>query len=173
MISITSSMFWGIIIILAGILIVLRMFSVFRDLSVFRVIAGLIIIYFGFTLILGKNIIVLKDSKGCFFNYNNTTVRGNEEKYEVIFSNRTIDFSNTANKEIKIVTVFGRTAVKVGKNSNFRINGNVAFGSIKLPDNNNTFLGQINYSSPNPSGEKDSLKINTDVVFGTMEVIKE
>ena len=81
MISMSSSLFWGILIILAGILIILKMFSAFRNISAARIIAAIIIIYFGLTLIIGKEIIVLKDGRGSFFNYSCNTKKGNNQKY--------------------------------------------------------------------------------------------
>jgi len=176
MISIASSLFWGIIIVVVGILIILRMFSVFRDMSVFRIIIGLIIIYFGLTLIIGKNIIVLKKNHGSLFKYNENYLAQNSDKQEIIFGSQNIDLTNVGSKlekNINLAVVFGSGKIKVNKNAKLNVTGNVAFGSIVLPENNKTFFGQINYSSPGAAEEKTAIHINSDVVFGSLEVIRE
>lgn len=130
-----SPVFWGSVIVLFGLAIILK--AVFHiDLPLFRICFGIVLIYIGVRILAGG-----KMTPG--FQSGNQTIFGNGEmKYDgskreftTAFANSLVDLKNLEAdpQPIHIHTVFGRTVVKMPKGADVKVETSTAFGATVLP----------------------------------------
>jgi len=162
-----NSTFWGAIIILLGLSIILK--SIFNiDIPFFRIIVGIIIIAVGIKLITSsfaekpKNIKIDTES----------IKEGNE--YNVIFGKSIIDLSKIDTDQrstiIEINTIFGTTNLYIKKEQNIRIIVDVAFGYVTFPDSSGISFGNRIYDNNNYNNTENYIIIKTNTTFGTLNI---
>lgn len=163
-------MFFGILLLIIGIGIILP------KIPVFNILFGAFLIILGLSMFTGKhmgdylhiskpNLIVFKESN---FSYNS-----NEKEYTTIFGNTTLDLTNqkiVENKEVKIVTLFANSNLLLDKNSNFKIKTTTLFGSSNLPSKSTEGFGEENDKSVNFSENKPYFDIELVSLFGNSNV---
>ena len=166
-----TGIFWGIIIILFGVNILLR--TIFNiNIPFSRILIGILIILFGISFILGSKPTTKNNSS--VFNsakFDTTDIKNN---YKTIFGNSIIDLSelsdtNEINKTIKVKNVFSSTIIYVSPELNLNIKGSSAFGMISFPDLNNIYFGSTNKIIDKNSS--DILSIDIDNVFGRVSIL--
>jgi predicted membrane protein len=172
----SSRVFWGAVIILLGLSIILN--AVFRiNFPFLKVLFSLIIIYIGFSLLLGSF-----GRKGVRFSGNETSsVFGNAHilvdeanlarKYSTVFGSQVIDLTElnpTSDQNISFDAVFGSQRVIVPKRQKVRIKGSSAFGSVRLPSGGDVVFGDQIYTHEGDSGSTYTLHIDGDAVFGSI-----
>lgn len=170
-----SGLFWGIIVILIGLSILLK--GIGLTLPLFKIIIGGLLIYLGLKFIFGgwpHNKFMGKNTNDVFFAeaYFSPGNMDNNE-YNIIFGKGVFDLRGidltAGTKEIKIHTVFGRVEMLLDKNMPFRIISDVVFGGVNMPNGNSAAFGTIGYSSDNFNAEANFVDIKADVVFGGID----
>lgn len=160
-----GSLFWGLLISLIGLSMVLKhAFNI--DLHLVRIFIGLIIILFGIKLIVGFN------SKSCIKTFKNTVHIGKGSQYDILFSNGTLDLTtiqdiNKFPKEINVV--FGNATVFVPDNINLKVASTTVFGSTIMPNRSYAGFGEDVYSLNNIPNAP-TVTIVTTTVFGKLEL---
>jgi hypothetical protein len=169
-----SGLFWGVIIILLGLSVILN--AAFHiHIPLFRIIIGLILIYFGIKFIAGPswhgktpgNMVLFSDSK--------VTMNDDKGEINVLFSRATIDTAAAANGA-KINTIFGASTIKVSKDIPTIISIETAFGGVRMPDGNTVSFGNYTYKNKACETAADSVPrktIKLDVVFGGAEIVEQ
>ncbi len=172
-------LFWGILLILLGLAIILR---VLFDIHIFGVFFALFIIFIGISMLVGRNWMfrphqttgndVIFDDR----TFSETPHDGTE--YNVIFGKSTYDFRNAvpANDNplrIKINTIFGSTTVRISKDKAVRIKSDAVFGSSVMPDGNTVAFGSIGYATDSVSVGNNYLFIEAPVIFGSLRFVEE
>ena len=172
----SSRVFWGGVIILLGLSIILN--AVFRiNFPFLKVLFSLIIIYIGFSLLLGSF-----GRKGVNFSGNetssvfgNATIKVDESnlaaKYSAVFGSQVIDLSElklSSDKKISFDAVFGSQRVIIPKGQKVRVKGSSAFGSVRLPSGGDVVFGDQVYTHDGDSGSTYLLHIDGDAVFGSI-----
>lgn len=178
MFFLANSLFWGSILILVGIILILKIFPIFRHISVGRIIAGFILIYIGLSVLFGERFFLFQNRmKFTRVNKYKPYYNYRDGSYEVVFQDQTIDISevakNSQTKNIKITVVFGSARIKANRDTKVVINGSVAFGKVSIPGGNNFFFGEYSYSTDNQGQTEETIFVNANVVFGNLNIIEE
>lgn len=159
-----GSLFWGILISLIGLSIVLRhAFNI--QFPLIRLFLGIIIILIGLRLVMGSSGKQHAKQRRYVSSYYNS------KEFDVIFSNRTIDFSKYADVDSipgEITVVFGNAVVIVPDSLNLEVSSTTVFGSTILPDRSYAGFGEDRYVINNNPGAPVH-RIETTTVFGKLE----
>lgn len=171
-----AGIFWGILLILIGLGIVIRVvFNI--DFPLIKFIIAFFFIFIGIKIIFGN--FGTWDRKGDENTtiFNESRFEGLNESYKeynVIFGSSVIDLRDIdlskESKEIKVNTIFGSTKIKIDANTPVRIKADAAFAGAELPKGNASVFGTSRYESENFNTDTNYLYISADVVFGSIEV---
>jgi predicted membrane protein len=168
--SANHSLFWGIILILLGILFTL---NTFWDISipVFRIVFSLFLIGLGLVLILGR-FGFRRGDNSTIFSESRISYNPSEKSYGCIFGKLDLDLTTidpNSNNEIEIFCNFGEVNVNISKDAGFMLETSTVFGETKIPEKEYNF-GTGKYQSSNYSPDQPYLLLKTRVVFGTLRV---
>lgn len=171
-----SGLFWGIILIIIGFTIIIRvLFHI--DIPIVKVIFAFILIYWGLKLLFGgfgiksgaKNIILFEDAKV-------HAVKTNRE-YSIIFGSGDIDLQDMDITEKSIYSqvniVFGSGKILLNKDIPTIIKLNTVFGGTKLPNGNAGFFGDYVYRSDNFREDQNCLTLEINTVFGSARIMRK
>ncbi|MCD6329618.1 MAG: hypothetical protein J7M10_04580 [Candidatus Cloacimonetes bacterium] len=169
-----SSFFWGAVIILFGLSIILN--AVFNiKIPVFSIIIALIFIYIGLKILFGS--FGIKASKNTVvFSSSDLKSANKNEEYNIIFGRGSIDLSEVElddehlNYEVNVI--FGKGDVLIDPNKPVIVKVSSVFSSAHLPDGNVAAIGNNSYVSPGYVKGKKYISVNTDVVFGELNIIE-
>ena len=168
-----AGLFWGIILIVIGLSIIFR---VVFDVNIFRVAIGILLIFFGIKVLLGKNFLHSTHRNDVLFNKQVVTaLSGDYTEYNVIFGKAVYDLRNLDLKENKRVTidlntVFGDTELYLNPDIPVNIKAESVLGNILLPDGNSTSFGTVHFTSGEISDSSGQLRIKAHAVFGNIEI---
>ena len=170
-----SGLFWGIVLMLIGLGIVIRIvFNV--DLPIFKLLVAFFFIWLGLRIMLGdRGMLHFRATKNdVVFNENSFNEINNENKeYNVIFGKAIYDFRELEVKgktKIHLNAIFGGAEIKLKKGAAYRIVTESVFGGIKLPNGNTSVFGTTHYQSDNFNPDSAHLFIKAEVVFGGIEL---
>lgn len=168
-----GGIFWGLLLVIIGILVILR-HVLHLNISIFRIVIAIIFIYIGISLIAGQ--FGTRSSSNIIFSEGTIKSEILEKEYNIVFGRGYIDLTSIApselNKSIKVATVFANTTLKIDHNMPIEIDADCAFGSTIMPDGTSVSFGDRVYRTPATSSSQSYLKIKTDTVFGVLEVIQ-
>jgi predicted membrane protein len=172
-----TGVFWGLVLILFGVAVVIK--AVFHiHIPILRILFALILIYTGIQLLVG----------GCFWKgtCNRNTIMFSEGQmsatpdnndYSVIFGNGRIDLSDIAVTDkdvlVEVNAIFGNALVFVNPNVPTIIKGSAAFGNTVLPDGNSIAFGNREHKSAAYSDSGARLIIRANAVFGKVEIMNK
>jgi hypothetical protein len=174
----SSSIFWGIILILIGLSLILKVaFNV--DFPFFKFLIALFLIYLGIRVFIGKDFRLFSDANDehtVIFSQRTITSVENGKEYNVIFGNGIFDLRNfqpSAGEEItvKLNTVFGSSEVLVNDSIPLEVNAHTVFAGSRMPDGNISAFGEAKYKN-GVYGDAPLLKIESNTVFGGFLVKK-
>jgi len=168
----SSGIFWGTIVVIFGISMLLK--AVFHiDLPVFRILLGLIVIYFGLRLITGWHGCSAETSAS--FSETKAASQNLKGEYNVAFGKSTIDLSDTdlsgGGRTLKLGTTFGETVILVDKNTPIDMHVDSIFSGVNMPDGNTAAMGSLVYRSPAYKEGNNCLNIKADVIFGSLRIV--
>lgn len=141
----SSGIFWGFIVILFGVGILLK--SVFHvNIPFFKILIGIIVILFGVSIIFNainstrRNNTVFRE-----YNFNSGTI---EKEYNIVFSKAAMDisnfdFSNYNGEFIKINSAFSKSEIYLSRNFEYEIRADSVFGVVRLPNGESVSFGNI------------------------------
>jgi len=163
-----NSMFWGIAIILAGVLLIIDYYADL-NISIIRLLISAAFIYFGIVILFRKQ---LFNSKGnIFFSDASYKIEKPEKEYSVVFSSGKIDLTGVSDdaKSIKLNVAFGEGVILLNPDKPVKIRLTSAFGEGVLPDGSTVNFGTTHYKSKNEQN-KEYLVIDASVAFGEMTI---
>jgi predicted membrane protein len=167
----TSGVFWGVIIVLFGISIILKEI-LHVDIPVFRILIGLIIIFVGLKMLVGWHGFTYTNS--VIFSESHFSANKSGE-YKVIFGKGTVDLTADKIKEaegtIKVDTLFGDCSLVVDQTIPMKIEINAAFAGAIMPDGNVISMGKIVYTTKAYKAGEKYVDVKADVVFGSMRIV--
>lgn len=167
--------FFGILLILIGIAIIIRVvFNI--DIPVFKIFIALLFLYIGIRLLAGDiSFHHAKSGENAIF-FGETYFKGipKDNEYTVVFGYARIDLTNEEPageiQKIKINTIFGGSELIINEIQPVRLKADAAFAGAKLPEGNETAFGTVNYQTKPVSKEEGFLDIESHVVFGEFKV---
>ncbi len=158
-----GGLFWGILILLIGLSIVLK-YAFHIEIPLVRIFLGIIIILIGLRLIIGQTVktgITHTEGKKYFH------LSGNSD---VIFSSATIDLTRIKEGQklpAEISVVFGSAVVIIPDSINLEVFSTTVFGTTVLPDRSYAGFGEDRYLIKNdPGGTNHRIQVTT--VFGKL-----
>ena len=170
--SIFSGLFWGIFLMAAGLIVLLKL--VFNlQVSVGKLIFGM------FVLLIGVSLLTNSFQWGNFkFNSANTTVfagssdeivvKDSNDDYSVVFGSVTYDASQLQpGQSVKIRCAFGSCKVLLPK-GNVYVTATSAFGSIHLPGGKSVTFSSDTYGTDGTN----AIRIDISCAFGSVTVVE-
>jgi predicted membrane protein len=179
-----SGAFWGLLLVLLGISIIIRvMFHI--HIPLFRIVVALILIYFGIRMLVGgfwpRN--CGGEWRGEWRGhtvFNESTVKASTfggEEHNVVFGKSTVDATDSSltdqNREFNLNTVFGQTDLRISAAVPTIVKATSAFGSAQFPDGNIITFGDYTYKTKSYAENAPHRKIKVSVVFGGLRVIEQ
>jgi len=174
----SSSIFWGIILILIGLSLILKVaFNV--DFPFFKFLLALFLIYLGIRIFIGKDFRLFSDAYDehtVIFSQRTITSVENGKEYNVIFGNgifdlRNFQYSGDDEITVKLNTIFGSSEVLINDSIPLEIRAHTVFAGSKMPDGNTSAFGEAKYSHAGYSNSP-LLRIESNTVFGGFLVKK-
>lgn len=162
----SSGAFWGLLIVLFGLSIILK--AVFNiQFPFFKTFLGILLIVGGLNLIFGS--IGHKNNSQILFSSGKLIHQSGKYDYSIIFSSGKIDLrdldESTIEKPIKVAVVFGDGILKLDRSKQYNIKGSVAFGELIDDDEKVSGL-----SSKNNFQDAKAIDIEASATFGKLEI---
>ena len=166
-----SGLFWGLVVVLAGLSIILNVaFNI--KIPFFRILFGLVLIYIGLSLVIGTRLRVRTDKTAVFDDRAMEVTKAGE--YNVIFSRSTVDLTGLALKpgrnRVEVNTVFGSGTLVLDPNVPTKLRVSAAFAGARMPDGNVISFGDYRWHSDSLSDTLPYLDVEASVVFGGLEI---
>jgi len=167
-----SGFFWGVLILLFGLSIILK--TVFNvNIPLVRIFFAIILIYLGIKMLTGN--CWSKPNWRVFSKTEISSTESIQKEYSVVFGSANIDLSGIAiNKDsvsTEINVVFGSAILKVNPAVPTKIILNSAFAGAKTPDGNTTAMGKYVYTTPSYKEGTPCLLIEADAVFSSLDIV--
>ena len=164
--------FWGALIVLAGVLLIVR--NVFKiDLPVMGIIIPIIIITVGISLLTGTR--YTPEQTGSTIFNEGTFEASADSKYSVVFGKGVYDLRNIrpVDKDIHVdvSTVFGGAEIIIDRNTPLIIDGSSVFGAVEFPNKESVSFGDKTYTSAGYVAGSPAIHVHAKVVFGGIEII--
>ena len=168
----SSGIFWGFIVILFGVGILLK--SVFHvNIPFFKILIGIIVILFGVSIIF--NAINSRRNNTVFgeYNFNFGTI---EKEYNIVFSKGVFDFtnfnfSNYNGEFIKINSAFSKSEIYLSRNFEYEIRANSVFGVVSLPNGESVSFGNIARLENAENSELKRINLHVSSVFSETKIL--
>jgi predicted membrane protein len=169
---ISSAAFWGIIIVLIGLSIVLR--EVFHiNIPFVRILFGILLIYWGVKMISG-GFGRKWDRNSAVFNESKMSYNGDQRDYNIVFGNGTIDLFKMQtpyeNKKIDVSVVFGNGVIILNDSIPVKVKMTAVFGSADAPDKSANGFGEATYATSAYNENAPHVVIDATTVFGKTEI---
>lgn len=164
-----TGLFWGVVLVLLGVSVIINVvFNV--HIPLFRILLGLIIIYFGVKVMMGSSWQRNCPTPAMFTEQKWTPTAKATSDYNVVFGKGVVDLTSlpvpAQDSQLSLSTVFGYTEVVLKPEIPVRIKVNAAFSGATLPDGAIISFGQYVYTSPAFDPAKPAWQIDASVVFG-------
>jgi hypothetical protein len=168
-----SGVFWGSMLVLWGISLILS--TVFHiHIPFFRIAFALVVIWIGVRMLTGGSGIC-KTDRTVVFSETDFPAGKTQKQYEVVFGRGSVDLTgaDSAKSPIGVNVVFGHATVKVDPKQAVRIVASTAFGDVRLPDGGTAAMGTSTWESKSAKGRDKVLEVRLNAVFGSIEVETE
>ncbi|HON10477.1 MAG TPA: hypothetical protein PLE24_06375 [Chitinispirillaceae bacterium] len=166
-----SGIFWGVILILIGVAIIIRIvFNI--HIPVFRIVLALILIYLGLKVLLG-GAWTRCGSSSAVFQSSDLKITGESHEYNVIFGSSRIDASMPlakGNDKLEINTIFGSSVLEIPSDIPVLIKVSAAFSGARMPDGNFVSFGDYTYKNKAFDKSAPYRLIKASVIFGSMTI---
>lgn len=166
-----SGVFWGILVVLVGLSIILNHVVGVR-IPLVRIIFGLLLIYWGVSVLIGASFRSRRSDTTVF---SESEIKATEAgRQDVIFGKGTIDLTGVALKpgvnRYEINTIFAASVIRVDSGMPVKVVASSAFAGVRMPDGGNIAFGETTYRSAGLREDSTYLLVKAAVVFGSMEV---
>jgi predicted membrane protein len=166
----SGGMFWGTLLIVLGLLVVLNV--VFHvAMPVGKIILALLFFYFGIRLVIGSS---FRRHRAVVFNEQRFDDVGSGNKYDIVFGRGDVDLTRTVPGDrsvpVEVNNVFGACVVTISPQVPVRVIASSAFGSVRLPDGNVTSFGEYSWKSPNCDESRPHIQLHVSAVFAGVRV---
>lgn len=169
--SLIDAVFWGALLIVAGVLLIVRKYVPFT-LPVGRIIIALVLVYFGIRIIVGGP--AVRDENTVVFGSRTTLAGGSSgsRDFNIVFGSGDIDFTamspDDATREVNVI--FGSGTLRIGPDAPVQIRMSSAFGSVRDPDGNSLSFGDRTWTSAAYREGSPALRIKAAAVFGSLAI---
>ncbi len=169
---VSSGLFWGVIIILIGLSIILK--EVFHiHFPFLRVLFGVLLIYWGIKVIAGNS---WKSNKvnTTVFSTGGKHFSRQEKEYNVVFGKGSIDLfkadAPAENTKLEMNVVFGSAELILNDSIPAMVQMNSVFGNVRSADRQTGGFGSGVFSTSAYSQDKPHYLIEANAVFGNINI---
>jgi predicted membrane protein len=168
----SSAAFWGVIIVLIGLSIILR--EVFHiNIPFIRIAFGILLIYWGVKMISGG--FGRKWSRGdVVFNESKINYDEGQRDYNIVFGNGVIDLFKmappTEKKKIDVSVVFGHGSLILNDSIPMKVKMTAVFGSAEAPGKSANGFGESTFTTSAYSENAPYILVDATTVFGKTEI---
>ena len=166
-----SGVFWGIIVVLIGLSIILNVVVGVR-IPLIRIIFGLLLIYWGVSVLIGSSFHSRHSSTTMFSESEIKVTQAGRQ--DVVFGKGTIDLTGITLQpgvnRYEISTVFGASVIRIDPAMPVKVVASSAFAGVRMPDGGNIAFGETTYRSAGLREDSTYLLVKAGVVFGSVEV---
>ncbi len=168
----SSGLFWGVVLILLGLSVVLK--AIFHvDIPLFRILFALLLIYLGVRVLVGDRGCGRGDHTVLFGRQDLRPVEG-QDRYSIVFGQGTLDLTGLpapgTSRTIELSTVFGEGRLVLPRGIPMRIEASAAFANIRFPNGNNVVFGTM-HQSENWTDGGPGLDLRVRAVFGELSIV--
>ena len=168
---ITSGIFWGSVLVLIGISVIVRViFNI--DIPVFRIVVGLLFIYFGIQLLFGISFKAPRRTNRKIHDNSGRDVLNKSTEYNIVFSSGNVDLSEWKDilndTRISVNVVFGSATIWIDPEIHLQIENNTVFGETIFPGESISFFGSKKLNLGDTRYK--TLYLETNTVFGSVEM---
>ncbi len=173
-----TGLFWGAILILAGLLVVLNGILNLQ-IPTFRIIIAVIFVAVGITLLSGGFKIPRQaDNNSVVFGTGKIEPQaGATNEYTIVFGSGLVDLSDIVPDKgivnVKVTTAFGSGVIEIKSGTPVRIKATAAFGDVRLPDDSYVSFGHNVYESENIKKSGNYLSIDATAAFGSLKFVRK
>ncbi len=167
---ISTGTFWGVVIILFGLSILLR--EVFHvHIPFVKILFGIILIYFGVKMIAGG---FMKGGtrNAAVFGESEMQYDAKHDDYDIVFGSGTIDLfkieTPAQNRKIEVSVVFGNGELILNDSIPMRIEMNSVFGASIMEDKRINAFGKTHNTTSAYKEGQPYILLETNVVFGKL-----
>jgi predicted membrane protein len=169
----SSAAFWGVIIVLIGLSIILR--EIFHiNIPFVRIVFGILLIYWGIKMISGGFGSRWKSNNDVVFNEGKVHYDGDKKDYSIVFGNGTIDLfkidAPTSRRKIEVNVVFGHGNLIVNDSIPMKIKMTAVFGSAEAPGKTANGFGESIYTTSAYNENDPYILVDATTVFGKTEI---
>jgi predicted membrane protein len=175
----TWGLFWGIMLVLIGLSLVVKV--VFKiDFPIVKIVFAFIFIYLGIKILIGDRPRIFnthRDDYSVVFGETSFDNIQKDREYNIVFGQGSMDLrqlkpdSNEVFR-VKLNTVFGESKVLINKDVPVQIRANSAFGEVSFPNKNSVAFGNSYYASDSLDTSKAYIEIESNTVFGATKVVE-
>ena len=175
-----DSMFWGLFLVLIGLLVILRDLFGFNIHSVWPIIWPIIIIYIGMGIIFNRrhrhddssdhdNDIVFSESE--------VKYQSGKSEYNTVFGKGEFDLSEVAPPKegvlrIEVNTIFGTGTIRIKKSAAIKVKMTAVFGAGIFPNGNSVTLGESKYTTKAFKEGSGHILLEVNSIFGKTNIIE-
>ncbi len=161
-----GSFFWGMIILLIGLGIILRAFNI--HIPLVRIFFGLIIILIGVKLLVGAT--GTKVHSTTVFDDRHWSSTSRNRDFNIIFGTGEIDLTQVDTLQLAgkrdINVIFGSGTVLLSDKMHTQIDVSTVFGDVQLPSHDIGMFGTDSYTMNAEGDSLQTLRINANAIFG-------
>ena len=166
-----NNLFLGVLIIFIGLAFL------FFGLAIFKIIIALVIVVIGIKILKTGSLSAANSADTFFGEKEHVYSDLDNTEYNIAFGKATYDFTpyllQEKNAKIKVNVAFGSVYVKLPKGTPYRIKASSALGQITLPEGSSPVFGTSYYKNDSFDLAQPYLKMELNVLFGTIIVVEE
>lgn len=173
-----DGVFWGLLLVLIGLLLVLRNLFGVSIPSIWNVVWPIILIYIGVNIAFKRSDrLQASESGNVVFDQENIRYEEGKSEYNAIFGQGRFDLTNlktpkSGSRKIKVNTIFAKGTVKIKKDLPLRIKATAVFGEARLPDKNTVAFGDSTYTSKTYKKDSPHIAMEANCVFGSLDIVE-
>lgn len=168
----SSAFFWGGLVVLAGLSIILHAIGI--RIPLFRFAFGLFLIWLGVLTILGGFRRTTTRRETVVFESGTVQGRSDQREYNAVFGSAVFDLTglrpDDQRRRIEVNAVFGQARVLIDPAVPVRVEGSAVFGQARFPDDRSVSFGERTYDSPGYRGGEPALELKVAAAFGQVLV---
>ncbi|MGE3063456.1 MAG: hypothetical protein AB7T10_07485 [bacterium] len=166
-----SGFFWGVILISAGVLMVIKNL-LHLNIPIFKLLLGIFFVYLGISMLAGG--FSHSEEKEIIFSSGTMTVSGEQDDYNVIFGTGTVDFTSLTPcdtvRTYKVNVIFSSAEIIINPSIPVEIKSSAVFASAQLSDSKRVSFGSKDYATA-PDSLSKTVIIEANAVFGSIDVM--
>ena len=162
-----SVRFWGIYLIIVGIVALIKSYYPI-NIDLGRLAFGILLVWVGVVLAFGGGVSMSIDTdpETIMFDSDSKTMLDGAD-YNLIFGEGMYYVPDSSTGTIKLNAVFSSAEVNIPSDTPIKISVSSAFGSVTTPDGNSTNFGSSTYYSDDYSPE-EGVHLEVSTVFGSV-----